>query len=305
MSTRSIRQGPAHRSPVRKSLLGRGLAGVRASAFALALGGMVLPLSGLAASDDGGPAQGATASASSPRYLGGLWDVERFFAFIDNAPLLPETKTLMDKFQAAHNAGQIIYTAWTSCRPGLPSAIVMPMNSVVILQGDVDITLSYEEPRLTQRVRMNAQHPANLQPSYMGDSVGHWEGNTLVIDTIGYNGEFQLDSQGLVTSPKLRTVERWTKSADGTRIDVETTIEDPVYYSEPFTIKRGYLAPKTNAARQQNEYDCTENPREEEFLHTYFIKDSYRPTCVRYEGKGADPSRILCRLREKGEGRPN
>jgi len=285
---------------VRKSLVG-----LRASVFALAIGGMVLPWAGAAASDAGGLAPSPSSSASSPRDLGGLWDVERFVAFIDNAPLLPETKTLMDRFQAAHEKGQIIYTAWTSCRPGLPSAIVMPMNSVVILQDEADITLSYEEPRLTQRVRMNAQHPVNLQPSYMGDSVGHWEGNTLVIDTIGYNGEFQLDSQGLVTSPKLHTIERWTKSADGKRIDVETTIEDPVYYSQPFTIKRGYLAPKTNSARQQNEYDCTENPREEEFLHTYFIKDSYRPTCVRYEGKGADPSRILCRLREEDEGRPN
>jgi hypothetical protein len=85
------------------------------------------------------------------------------------------------------------------------------------------------------------------------------------------------------------------KSRDGKRIDVETTITDPIYYTQPFVIKRAFIAPETGSIRQQNEYDCSENPRAEEFAHTYFIEDLYRPTCVRYEGVGEAPSRIICR----------
>ena len=74
------------------------------------------------------------------------------------APMLPATKALYDKQLAAMNSGQILYTAWTSCRPGAPSAMVMPMNSLAVIEGDRDITLSFEEPRMTRRIRLNAQH---------------------------------------------------------------------------------------------------------------------------------------------------
>ena len=268
--------------------------------FALAIGGMILPLPALA---DAGGGQAPAARANDAHYFGGLWQVERFIPFVDNATPVPEQQARMDHYKAVQKDGQILYSAWTSCRPGSPSTMVTPMMSLIILQKEADITLSFEEPRLTRRVRMNAEHPAHPKPSYAGDSIGRWDGNTLVIDTIGYNGDFQLDSAGLGTSPQLHTTERWTKSPDGKRIDVETTIEDPVYYSKPFVLKRAWLVLDADAPRQQNEYDCSENPREEEFAHTYFIKDLYRPTCVRYEGKGDDPSRILCRRPREAEER--
>lgn len=229
------------------------------------------------------------------RKLTGMWEVERFIFLIPNTPMLPVAKELYEKQIAAMNNGQILYTAWTSCRPGAPSSMVMPMNTVAVIEGENDITFSFEEPRMTRRIRVNAQHPADLQPSYMGDSVGHWEGDTLVIDTIGFNGQFQLDSFGLPTSSKLQTIERLTKSADGKRVAIETTFEDPEYYSAPFTIERAWVP---HGDGHQFEYDCSENPRAEEFAHTYFVKDLYRPTCIRYEGEGLEPSRILCRRPE-------
>jgi hypothetical protein len=125
-------------------------------------------------------------------------------------PMAPKMKELSERYKAAQADGMILYSAWTSCRPGSPSSMTMPMNTVAILQSGADITLSYEEPRMTRRVWMNAQHPANLTPSYMGHAIGWRDGDTLVIDTIGYNGHFQIDSSGLMTSPQLHTVERWT-----------------------------------------------------------------------------------------------
>jgi len=270
---------------------GRLTRAARALPAALALGAMTLGQVALAQEAPPRPDVPGIAPGE-PRRLGGIWEVERFIFLIPDAPMNERAKAMYDAQVAAMQNGQILYTAWTSCRPGAPSSMVMPMNSLVILEGEKDITISFEEPRMTRRIRMNAEHPANITPSYMGDSVGRWEGDTLVIDTVGYNGKFQLDSFGLPASASLRTVERLTKSPDGKKVTVQTTFYDPEFYTEPFTIERAWLP---HAERFQFEYDCMENPREEEFAHTYFVQDLYRPTCVNYQGQGQEPSRILCR----------
>ena len=238
---------------------------------------------------------------SEPRYLGGMWESERFFFQIDNPPLSAQAKAKVDGYRAAMKSGKVLSTAWTSCRPGAVSAMVMAMNSIMVLQSPSEITLLLEEPRMVRRIRINGTHPRRLVPSYLGDSVGRWEGDTLVVDTIGYNGDFELDAFALPTSRKLHTIERLTKSADGKRVDVQVTIIDPDHYSAPFTVKRGW---KVSGQRHQLEYDCMENPRVEEFANAYFIKDLYRPTCMRYEGEGQDQSRVLCRRPQTPNGHP-
>jgi hypothetical protein len=161
----------------------------------------------------------------------------------------------------------------------------------VILEAADEITLLFEMPRMVRRIRMNASHPANLEPSYMGDSVGHWEGSTLVVDTVGFNGLAEIDARGQPTSPKLHTVERFTLAADGSSIAIETTIEDPEYYSAPFVVKRSW---KASPARHPYEFDCMENPRQEDFENAYYVREQYRPVCMRVEGEGMAPSRMVC-----------
>jgi hypothetical protein len=138
---------------------------------------------------------------------------------------------------------------------------------------------------------MNGTHPDGLQPSYVGDSIGHWEGDVLVVDTIGYNGLAELDARGQPTSPQLHTVERIAPTADGSSIDIETTVTDPAYYTQPFVIKRSW---KKSPARHPYEYDCMENPRQEDFENAYYVREQYRPVCMRVEGEGMAPSRMVC-----------
>ena len=223
--------------------------------------------------------------------LGGMWEAERFFFQVENPPLLPAAQAKVDGYRERMQKGQIIYTAWTSCRPGAANAMVMTMNTIAILQTPDEITLLYEEPRMNRRIRLGGEHLANLEPSYLGDSIGHWEGDTLVVDTIGYNGQFELDTYAIPTSKQMHTVERFTKTADGKRIQIEITFDDPEFYSKPFSVERNW---KASDKHHQFDYDCMENPREEEFANTYFVQDIYRPTCIRYEGKGAELSRIIC-----------
>ena len=231
------------------------------------------------------------ASAAPATRLTGIWEPKTFGFMVPDAPLSKAGKAIVDRNAAAMAGGKIMQTAWISCRPGAVSTMTMPREKIVILQAADEVTLLFEMPRMVRRIRMNGAHPASVEPGYVGDSIGRWEGDTLVVDTIGFNGYAELDARGQPTSPKLHTVERYTVSADGTSIDIEVTITDPEYYERPFTIKRSW---KKSASRHPFEYDCMENPRQEDFENAYYVRERYRPVCMRVEGEGMALSRMVC-----------
>jgi hypothetical protein len=76
-------------------------------------------------------------------------------------------------------------------------------------------------------------HPQNLSPSNYGHSIGWWEADTLVVDTIGYNEDFWLDRRGLPHTEQLHTIERFTRTAKDT-IDYKIIIDDPATYTKPY-----------------------------------------------------------------------
>ena len=80
-----------------------------------------------------------------------------------------------------------------------------------LLQTKDEVVIVYVNGQSTRHVRLNAQHPANLKPSWLGDSVGHYEGDTLVVDTVGIKtGPFStLDRYGTPFSEKIHVVERY------------------------------------------------------------------------------------------------
>jgi len=97
-------------------------------------------------------------------------------------------------------------------------------------------------------------HPANLPPTYYGHSVGWWEGDTLVVDTVGYNEDFWVDRGGTPTTDKLHTIERFTRTSDNTMV-YEATIDDPLAYTKPFT---GRLNLRWEDGTELFEYVCQE-----------------------------------------------
>jgi hypothetical protein len=99
------------------------------------------------------------------------------------------------------------------------------------------------------------EHPKDLNPTWYGHSVGRWEGDTLVIDTVGFNDKFWFDFRGHPHTEQLHTVERYTRKDFGTLVN-EVTIDDPGAYSKPFTLKfNATLMPKGEIL----EYICQEN----------------------------------------------
>jgi hypothetical protein len=102
------------------------------------------------------------------------------------------------------------------------------------------------------------QLPADIEPSWRGTSVGHWEGDTLVIQTTGFNGESWLDTAQHPLSDQLHTTIRMTRP-DYDHLNWEITMEDPKYYTKPIKNTRTFVLMKPGT--ELYEYSCTENNR--------------------------------------------
>jgi hypothetical protein len=96
------------------------------------------------------------------------------------------------------------------------------------------------------------EHPANLEPTNYGHSIGHWEGNTLVIDTVGYNEDFWMDRRGLPHTTALHTIERFTR-VNEMAIDYKITVDDPGAYNGEWT---GGFYLRWNPGQELFEYSC-------------------------------------------------
>jgi hypothetical protein len=105
-------------------------------------------------------------------------------------------------------------------------------------------------------------HPDDLEVTWYGHSIGHWEGDTLVIETVGYNDLFWFDFVGHPHSTQLRTVERYTRTKFG-ELEVVTTVEDPGAYAKPFTVKYTHTL---RPGWELMEYICNENNQDVEHI---------------------------------------
>ncbi len=107
-----------------------------------------------------------------------------------------------------------------------------------------------------RQIFMNGKHPEDPSPTWYGHSTGRWEGETLVIDTIGLNDKFWLDSDGTPHTEKLHLIERWSRPTFTTLRRV-VTIDDPGTFTRPFDVT--YTAKLSVPGSEIMEYICIEN----------------------------------------------
>ena len=101
-------------------------------------------------------------------------------------------------------------------------------------------------------------HPADLDPSFQGHSTGKWEGDSLIVDTVGFNEKFWLSREGPPHTEKLHLVEKFTRT-DYNTLNYQATMEDPNAYSKPWT--GGWNIPWSPTA-ELYEYICQDNNRD-------------------------------------------
>lgn len=119
--------------------------------------------------------------------------------------------------------------------PGIPRATYMPYPFQIV-QGNRDILMVYTYGSANRTVHMDGKHEEPPVDSWMGRSEGHWEGDTLVVVSTGFNGRARLDRAGNFFSPALKVTERF-KLQNPNVIQYEATLEDPQTYSAPWALR--------------------------------------------------------------------
>ena len=157
--------------------------------------------------------------------------------------------------------------------PGVPRGVMLGLFPQKIVQTPKEIVILYEYMNVFRTIPLNAQHPDDLLPSYMGDSVGHWEGDTLVVDVIGFNDKTWLAGTGTFHTEDLHVVERYTR-VDKDQINYDVTMEDPKVLTKPWTLHSTIML---REGTRLEEYICQENnptPADYEKLNKEGVKYS-------------------------------
>ena len=143
-----------------------------------------------------------------------------------------------------------------NCLPqGVPRLGAAPAPWKFVQTADL-IVVVHEAFSLWRQIFLDGRKlAANANPSWLGYSTGHWEGNTLVVDTRGFNGKTWLDQVGKPTTEKLHVTERYTRDSADT-IVYDVTIEDPVVFTKPWLQQEIFRLRPNERLR---EYECIEN----------------------------------------------
>jgi hypothetical protein len=176
------------------------------------------------------------------------------------APAGPELKPGAESFRVVRGpteAGPL-----SNCMPVAgPAAFTVPYQFQIIQNKDTVIIL-HEYPNTHRIIPTNgATHPVDPDPTWLGDSIGRWEGDTLVVDTIGYNTNTEI--QGFKHTESLHIVERFSRPSADT-LDYEATIEDPNVWARPWSVKRSF--PVRPDLVKIDEFICENN---KEYQHLF------------------------------------
>lgn len=158
---------------------------------------------------------------------------------------------------------QVLITAMRCLPAGVPNVMMEAHAIQFILTPDEFIALAESDHQVRiVPIGDNLQHAKVVKPTWSGDSIARWDGDTLVIDTIGLTDKSELDPMGTPHSTQLHVVERIKFDPFG-RVVVETTLTDPVALVRPWTYTFTYTKGGREAqAENVGEYACAENNRD-------------------------------------------
>jgi len=156
------------------------------------------------------------------------------YADLNNPNLTQFAKDGLKKANDMVDSGFAMYNRTSRCwMPGIPTLNISP-GRTYFLQTPKEVRIIWQRDQIVRHVYLNAQHSANPKPSWNGESVGHYEGDTLVVDTIGLTTKSFVDLFRTPHSEKLHVVERFRMIEDGKKLQVEMTVEDPASFVKPW-----------------------------------------------------------------------
>ena len=142
------------------------------------------------------------------------------------------------------------------CMPaGVPGFHLYGFQPLYFVQTPKEVIMIYSNDQQVRHVYLDVPHSANPQPSWYGESVGHYEGDTLVIDTIALNDKTFVDNFRTPHTEKLHVVERLKLIDGGKAMQVNITFDDPDAFNAPWSVVQRY----DRVERPMPEEVCAEN----------------------------------------------
>jgi hypothetical protein len=233
-----------------------------------ALAGIVAPVSAVWAAEAPAPQSGqAGTSWSSIAHLpdwSGVWELDWHggnlakTAMPSLPKLTPEYASRLEKYRAAQQQGENQQTDTANCDPpGMPQIMTQPYP-VEFLFTPGKVTVAIEAYSQMRRIFVDGRkHQDDPDPTYQGDSIGHWEGDTLVVDSTGFIPNSYI-APGVHHSDAMRIEEHIRRVAPDT-MEIRQTIYDPKALLEPWTVTRVY---KRHTDWDIKEYICNQNNRD-------------------------------------------
>ena len=153
---------------------------------------------------------------------------------IDSIPLQPWARAIVNE----RHAEFLRFEPHARCKAsGGPREFVTPYGFEIVEMPELQRIYIFDigGPHSFRTIYLDGRkHPTNLIPSFYGDSIGHWEGDTLVIDAVGFNEKFWMNRDGLPHTGQLHLTEKFTR-VDFNTLKYEVTVDDPGAYTAPWT----------------------------------------------------------------------
>jgi hypothetical protein len=174
-----------------------------------------------------------------------------------DAPILqPWAREQVRARNEAIMAGKPGFTRQASCWPnGTPAFLLYPQQPVFFVQSPKEVLIIWQGDHMVRHVYMNTPHSKNPKPSWNGESVGHYEGDTLVVDTIAISEKTLVDNFGTPHTAQLHTVERYKMSDDRMRLEVTLHVDDPGTFTTPWNAMQRYRRSEPKVAEPPKRAD--------------------------------------------------
>jgi hypothetical protein len=215
---------------------------------------------------------------AGPGSLTGIWlnsdykgsssypERERVLLTVDGKlpPMLPWAADLLEKRIKDSEAGYPFASTLALCLPGgVPLMLFGDDVPVQILENSGQVTMLFMEGNRFRVIPMNAKHPEYIDPSFMGDAVGRWEGDTLVIDNLGFKERTTLDQIGMPHTEQLRVTERYRRTGKES-MEIRVTIDDPGAFTQPWEAKVNYRLAPPGTRMTEDVCENNRNPPDEQ-----------------------------------------
>ena len=211
-----------------------------------------------------------------------------------NSPILqPWARDVIRKHNELVASGKPAFPRNASCYPaGVPAFLLYPVQPVYFVQAPKEVVMIWQADHQVRHVWLTDKHSPNVKTSWYGESIGHYDGDTLVVDTVGLDDRSVVDGYQTPHTTQLHVIERFHMTNGGKTLEVNVHVEDPGTFTSPWDATQRYRRVEPNVAKNPDplnplsstsdegpmlEASCAENPNSLMGMATYPVPQQNTP----------------------------